>query len=311
MSASKRAVEAPLEATPLVSFALFIRNEISTVEKCLDSLLGQTIADLELVISDNASDDGTLEILQRYERRDRRVRLFAQEKNIGLVNNVNFVINACRGRFVRLIGGHDWLEQDYAEVCLGAAQQVPKAVVVTTEFDISDEHGNIRSGQYKGARLESDNALVRLRKLLFFFHAGDAEYDPVYSLIRRDALLETGLIRMMASADWVLSVELSLSGPFAHVDRCLAHRIKFVGQYSQPEEVLKSYHPEKFQSLRTSAARLLFEFSRVLWSGDLSLIKKLLGQLSIVRFYCREVALRSWPVVRRSVGAVLRRFGLR
>ncbi|NGP53679.1 glycosyltransferase family 2 protein [Thioalkalivibrio sp. XN8] len=297
---------------PRISFGLFVRNEVETIETCIDSILGQTLADIELVISDNASDDGTREILQKYAERDGRVRLYCQEQNLGLIDNVNFVIRACQGEFVRLIGGHDWLEPNYAQGCVAAAEDNPGAIVVTTDFDIRDEYGHVRIGQYQGQRLESESPLERLRMMLFFFKAGDAEYDPVYSAIRRDVLMKTGLIRMMEHADLVLSVELSLIGHFAHVNHVLAHRLKRVAHYKNRQAVFKSYRPEQHLELKTSATRLLREFSTVAWRSNMSLSEKLSAQASFLFFYVRRVwRKRHLPFLRRTVKHGLRKLGLR
>ena len=58
--------------------------------------------------------------------------------------------------------------------------------------------------------------------MLWFFHAGDAKYDPVYGIYRREQLMRSGRIRPTERTDWLLSAELALMGPIIHIDDLLA-----------------------------------------------------------------------------------------
>ena len=61
------------ERPPTVSVGLAVRNVVDVVERCMESVLSQDFADLELVISDNASDDGTRDVLAEHARLDDRI----------------------------------------------------------------------------------------------------------------------------------------------------------------------------------------------------------------------------------------------
>ena len=63
-------IEAEASSSPLLSFAIPIRNGEDTLPKLLDSLLAQDFSDFEIVISDNASTDSTFELCQQYIQRD-------------------------------------------------------------------------------------------------------------------------------------------------------------------------------------------------------------------------------------------------
>ncbi len=62
--------------------------------------------------------------------------------------------------------------------------------------------------------------------MLWFFHAGDARYDPVYGIYRREQLLRSGRIRPSERTDWLLGAELALIGPIVHIDELLANRTR-------------------------------------------------------------------------------------
>ena len=68
---------------PALSVGLAVRNARETVGRCIESILSQDFTDLELIVSDNVSDDGTIEILESYVRMDRRVRISVNPVNVG------------------------------------------------------------------------------------------------------------------------------------------------------------------------------------------------------------------------------------
>ena len=78
--------------TPPLSIGLAVRNGRQIVGRCIESILSQDFADFELVISDNASDDGTIGMLEEYARADRRLRINVNQTNIGSHENMRRVL---------------------------------------------------------------------------------------------------------------------------------------------------------------------------------------------------------------------------
>lgn len=84
---------------PLVSIILCVFNGEEHVATAIDDILSQTYQHFELIISDDASTDGTNSVLERY-RNDPRVRIFNQPKNLGVVSNKNFAIAQANGEYI-------------------------------------------------------------------------------------------------------------------------------------------------------------------------------------------------------------------
>src|SRR5689334_15473680 len=78
---------------PRVTLRMPIYNSADSIRKALDSLLAQTFADFELVISHNASTDQTEAICREYAARDPRIRYVRQPQNRGSTFNFNFVLS--------------------------------------------------------------------------------------------------------------------------------------------------------------------------------------------------------------------------
>lgn len=85
---------------PLISIALATYNGESFLAQQMDSLLAQDYPNLEIVISDDCSTDGTWEILQNYATQDNRIRLLPRDINRGYVNNFIRTFHACKGSLI-------------------------------------------------------------------------------------------------------------------------------------------------------------------------------------------------------------------
>jgi glycosyltransferase involved in cell wall biosynthesis len=83
-----------LPKVPRLSIGMPVYNGEAYVREAIDSLLSQTTGDFELVISDNASTDGTAAICRAYAAQDSRVRYIRQANNLGAAGNFKFVLQA-------------------------------------------------------------------------------------------------------------------------------------------------------------------------------------------------------------------------
>ena len=97
---------------------------------------------------------------------------------------------------------------------------------MTTWFTIHIDDGSTRYEEYRGEFPTSPDPARRFERMLWFFHSGDAKYDPVYGMHRREALLRARAQRPSERADWLLSAELAIMGPILHVEERLANRTR-------------------------------------------------------------------------------------
>ena len=77
---------------PRLSVGLPVYNGEGYLAESLEALLGQSYEDFELIISDNASTDGTADICRRYAKQDSRIRYIRQPRNIGCAPNHNYLV---------------------------------------------------------------------------------------------------------------------------------------------------------------------------------------------------------------------------
>lgn len=96
--------------SPKVSIGMPVYNGEKYIREALDSLLAQTFTDFELIISDNASTDGTEAICREYVARDLRIRYVRQSENRGAAANFQFVLDESRGDYFMWAAADDsWL----------------------------------------------------------------------------------------------------------------------------------------------------------------------------------------------------------
>ena len=98
-----------------LSIGLPIFNGELFIHQAIKSILAQTFANFELIISDNASTDSTREICEKFAKQDNRIRYFRQESNIGIHKNFNFVLKQAKNEYFAWAAVDDHLDNDYME----------------------------------------------------------------------------------------------------------------------------------------------------------------------------------------------------
>jgi glycosyltransferase involved in cell wall biosynthesis len=283
-------MKAGSSSAPAISVGLAVRDAGETVGRCIESVLSQDFPDLELIVSDNASDDETIEIARSYARRDRRVRLSVNPVDVGGRENMNQVLSAARGRFFRWISADDWLETGCLSACVRALESQGEALGVTCWFTIHTADGLTRYEEYEGEFPASPDPARRFERMLWFFHAGDAKYDPIYGLYRRERLLRSHRLRPIERDDWLLSAELALMGPIVHVHERLAHRTRDYPIGSEQRMALRRrLTPLHAGQLPSSPQRLVRELSALPVEANLSEEQQRRCRRALRSFWVKEL----------------------
>ncbi len=273
---------------PALSVGLAVRNDPQGVRRCIESVLSQDFTDIELVICDNASDDDTVATLEEYARADRRVTVAVNPVNIGLHENMNRVLELSGGTLFRWISADDWLEPAALSECVRALERRPDAVGVTSGFTIHTPGAAPRYEQYAGEFPSSPEASRRFERMLWFFHAGDAKYDPVYGVYRREQLVRSGRIRQNERTDWLLSAELALAGPIPHVHDLLAHRTRTYPTTVDRAAFRRRLDPSAGERLKTSPTSLSRDLYALARSANLTETQLRRCRSALWRFWVRE-----------------------
>jgi glycosyltransferase involved in cell wall biosynthesis len=207
----------------LVSVGLPVRNGEHRLTGVVKSVLGQDHENIELIISDNASTDGTEEVCRELARGDSRIVYVRQPENVGLLNNFIAAMRRANGTFYRWVGDDDWLAPTCVSRCLEAYAADERLVLVTTQVNFVGVDGTTQSAPYKGSGLSSDDPADRFVEWLRLLNSSYLVMDPLYGLMRRSAIANIPRKNMLRE-DQIFAAKLALAGPWAHVQEVLAQR---------------------------------------------------------------------------------------
>lgn len=207
----------------LVSIGLPVRNGAARLEGVIRSVLAQDHENIEVVICDNASTDGTEELCRTMARSDGRIVYHRHPRDIGLLGNFMYAGRRARGEFFRWVGDDDRLEPHCVSRSLRAFAEDERLILVTTQLSYTDPDGTVRTGVYEGTGLRSDDPVERFAEMLRMLNESHLLIDPLYGLMRRAPVMAIPR-RNMLREDEVFATKLALAGPWAHVPEVLAHR---------------------------------------------------------------------------------------
>lgn len=122
-----------------------VYNAEKFLHDTVDSVLGQTFADFELLLIDDASMDNSLAICREYEKRDSRVRVIALEENIGAAGARNLGIKEAKGEYIHFLDSDDRMDAGTYQACVESLNAHPaKAVMFGALEEYFDEKGDLQ-----------------------------------------------------------------------------------------------------------------------------------------------------------------------
>jgi glycosyltransferase involved in cell wall biosynthesis len=131
----------PAPENPRVTVGLPVFNGENYLASALESLLDQTYTDFEVIVSDNASEDGTEAIARRFAAQDPRVRYERNERNLGANPNYNRTFALARGELFRWHAHDDVCGPKYLEQCVATLDADPTVSLVHTHTSYIDRRG--------------------------------------------------------------------------------------------------------------------------------------------------------------------------
>jgi len=239
----------------------------------------QTFEDFELIISDNASTDGTEEICREFADRDKRIRYYRQNQNFGAVRNFNMVFELSTGEYFKWMGYDDWLDPEFLASCVDELDKDPSLVLCYCHEKHYARDGTFVCSLDDSHDVVSDKACKRFHKMMW----SRSSIDPTYAVIRRSALLQTGLISTLLGADNILAAELSLLGPFGHIPEHLSFR---TAQPRTDKERVARIEPQT-KTTHLEFTRSCLEFARIITNAKLNPAEQVLLLLDLMFFFVR------------------------
>lgn len=172
---------------PLLTIVMPVSDDEATVAMALDSALGQSLADIEIVCVDDASTDGTASVLERYRQRDPRVRIVRHERNLSAFQARRTGILAASADHVLFLDGDDELTPDAAATAIAQAQSTGADIV---GFGVTVIERDGRTGSPYEVRLQPpQHPLVGNDVLHTLFPAGKPAQGQLWRFLFRTSIL--------------------------------------------------------------------------------------------------------------------------
>jgi hypothetical protein len=207
-------------STPRVTVGMPVYNAAKWLGASIESILEQTWQDLELVISDNASTDGSFEIAQDYAKKDERIRVYRNRVNVGVNRNYSMLVAHARGEYFKWASSSDLCERTFIEKCVAVLDVYsdiglcyPRTKLFVHDPERGDEY-------HVGVQTLDDDPLTRFRHVLEHIALNNA----INGVIRMTVLRPTGLVRPHYSSDITLVAEVALRSKIFELPEVLFFR---------------------------------------------------------------------------------------
>lgn len=159
----------------IISIIIPAYNASKTIEKCVDSILGQTFSKFKIYIVDDSSTDNTWDILERLTKIDDRIVIFRNDNNLGPSCSRNYAIEKCQGEWICFIDSDDYIDADYLNKMYSAHDE---ADIIISSFIQVDEKANCLKKYIVSDKYSSKHFSEALDKA----YGGKDDLEFVYNL---------------------------------------------------------------------------------------------------------------------------------
>jgi glycosyltransferase involved in cell wall biosynthesis len=273
---------------PLVSIGLPVYNGETYLRGLLDSVLAQTFTAFELIISDNASTDGTEAICREYAAADRRVRYHRQPRNRGVTWNFRQVALLSSTKYFCWTSHDDLLSPNYVERCIEILETDPSVVLCYSNSVYLDEAGN-QSEPKSQLEFDQPSPHQRFRRLIGLSH----NCTPLYGVVRLDELKKTTIQADFADGDRCMLVELGLRGNYHRIkDPLFFHREhagRFTHQFPTPHARTRLANPDRPMRFVFPYFRVLKEYLLAVYRAPISWAERLRCYFYLLNWVRRNI----------------------
>jgi glycosyltransferase involved in cell wall biosynthesis len=275
---------------PKVSIGLPVYNGEQFLVQAIESVLKQTYGDFELIISDNASTDGTQAICERYAAQDGRIKYHRHLENKGATWNFNHVFGLAKGKYFSWLAHDDVLGPDFLQTFVPVLDNDPDTVLCYSKVLIVDENNQLITEFDVEMRTGSPRASERFYDLLMVWHNCFA----IFGLIRTEALKNTPLIGAYGLGDAVLLARMGLMGKFYKAPEALFISRSHPQQSNRMYSIWVDHHaydrwfsPERARKLTFPQWEVLYDHISMVQGAQISFKEKLWCCRAILRWSVR------------------------
>ena len=162
-----------------VSVLVPIYNVEEFLPECLDSLVNQTLRDIEIICINDGSTDNSLNIIKKYASKDNRIKII-DKKNTGYGDSMNQGLKKAMGEYVGIVESDDFIERDAFEIMYNLAKKKNVEVVKSNFYEYyTDQRRDIgRSNMFLSQEVEK---IIDPRKNRHIFYEQPSIWSAIYN----------------------------------------------------------------------------------------------------------------------------------
>ena len=164
-----------------VSIIVPVYNVEKLLKRCLDSLVNQTLRDIEIICVNDGSTDNSLEILNNYAKQDLRIKII-NKKNSGLSTARNTGMKIAQGKYIGFVDSDDWVDLDFYEKLYNSAIKNNADIAVSEIYEV---HWNRKFYKQK---FEKEKCIENIEEK--FYTLNIPEYSYVWNKIYKRTKIE-------------------------------------------------------------------------------------------------------------------------
>jgi glycosyltransferase involved in cell wall biosynthesis len=268
---------------PLVTVGIPTFNGEKKIEKAVRSVLDQCYPNFEIVISDNASNDNTGKICETLARRHPCIRYFAQEKNIGMMPNFEFVLRRASGGLFMWLSDDDYLEEGILFRYVSFLSHNPDYVLVSGA--IRHWIGGRPAFSEKDFTFSHDAGAAR--SIGFYF---SVVYGSVfYGMMRRPIALQIPL-RNRIGDDWHFVASIAYLGKIRMLD-CVGYNKNSGGISKNFQDYARNIGSRSFAARYPHVQIALDAFTNILSGSQVYAHRRAFGKIALASMCCIAILL--------------------
>ena len=191
---------------PLISIITVVFNGSKTLKQTIDSVLSQNYKNIEYIVIDGGSTDGTLDIIKKYER---HINYWISEPDKGLYDAMNKGISKANGEIIGMINSDDWYEDNAVELIVDAFQKHPEKKIFH-----GDRYDVLKNGS-KSVRKFDSSEWKFIYHGMIYNHPSMFVHKDIYKVNRYNIKLKA-----LSDYQFVLKMYLENKNLIIYIEQC-------------------------------------------------------------------------------------------
>jgi glycosyltransferase involved in cell wall biosynthesis len=204
-----------MSSAPLVSVLVAVYNQKNVIEQTLNSITSQTHQNIEIIISDDCSTDNSQEILRRISATNSKIKLFLQDKNLGITQNYNFLVSKATAKYIAIFAGDDVMLPEKIEVQVNLLEKTPDASFCHHAVEVIDYESQKSQGVISHVY---ESGVTTIHDVL-----RNLGIPGSMSIMYRSEVLKVPVFspEIPTASDWLHMIHLTMAGRGLYIDKVL------------------------------------------------------------------------------------------